>query len=251
MKLSDRVCIVTGGGRGIGRAYALRMAQAGARLVIADINEANGQAVARELQKEGAEALAVRTDVSDEQSTRDMARAAMDKFGRIDVLVNNAALFADLTLKPFTEISVEEWDGLMAVNVKGVWLCAKAVAPFMKEQKSGRIINISSGVWLSGRANYMHYVASKAAVVGITRALARELGRWNINTNCVAPGAVLTEIPRETSSPEHMAAIARAQCIRRTEVPGDLVGTIVFLASDESSFITGQTINVDGGTSFQ
>jgi 3-oxoacyl-[acyl-carrier protein] reductase len=251
MKLSDRVCIVTGGGRGIGRAYALRMAQAGARLVIADINEANGQAVANELQKEGAGALAIRTDVSDEQSTRDMARAAMDKFGRIDVLVNNAALFAELTLKPFTEISVEEWDGLMAVNVKGVWLCAKAVAPFMKEQKSGRIINISSGVWLSGRANYMHYVASKAAVVGITRALARELGRWNINTNCVAPGAVLTEIPRETSNPEHMAAIARAQCIRRTEVPGDLVGTILFLASDDSSFITGQTINVDGGTSFQ
>ena len=251
MKLSDRVCIVTGGGRGIGRAYALRMAQAGARLVIADINEANGQAVANELQKEGAEALAIRTDVSDEQSTRDMARTAMDKFGRIDVLVNNAALFAELTLKPFTEISVEEWDGLMAVNVKGVWLCAKAVAPFMKEQKSGRIINISSGVWLSGRANYMHYVASKAAVVGITRALARELGRWNINTNCVAPGAVLTEIPRETSNPEHMAAIARAQCIRRTEVPGDLVGTILFLASDDSSFITGQTINVDGGTSFQ
>jgi 3-oxoacyl-[acyl-carrier protein] reductase len=250
MRLKDKVCIVTGAGQGIGRAYAHRLAQEGAKVVIADINEGNGQAVAQEIQNKGGEALAIKTDVADELSSKAMAQATVDRYGHIDVLVNNAAMFATLKMRPFDEINVEEWDAVMAVNVRGVWLCCKAVVPFMKAQEKGKIINISSGVWMSGRRNYMHYVASKAAVVGITRALARELGKWNINANCVTPGAVLTEIPRETTSPEQMAALARTQCIKRTAVPEDLVGTILFLASDDSDFISGQIINVDGGANF-
>jgi 3-oxoacyl-[acyl-carrier protein] reductase len=163
------------------------------------------------------------------------------------VLVNNAAIFSTITMKPFWEITTDEWDGLQAVNVRGVWLAAKAVVPQMRRQGSGRIINISSGVIFMGRTHYLHYVASKGAVFAMTRAMARELGDFGITVNAITPGATYTEVPRATVTPEQREAMLRAMCIKRPEEPRDLVGTVVFLASDDAAFISGQTINVDGG----
>ena len=248
MKLEDRVAIVTGAGQGIGRAYALRLAQEGARVVVAELNEATGKAVAEEVHAAGGEGIFVRTDVADEASCEEMAAVTVRQFGRLDVLVNNAAVFSTITaMKPFWELTVAEWEQLMAVNVRGVWLASKAVVPQMRRQGSGRIINISSSVIFLGRPNYLHYVASKGAVFAMTRAMARELGDFGITVNTITPGATYTEIPRATVSPEQKTAMLGQQCIKRPEAPTDLVGTVVFLASDDAAFITGQTINVDGG----
>lgn len=250
MKLKDRVAVVTGAGQGIGRAYAHRLVQEGARVVVAELNEAKGKVVAEELHAAGGDGLFVRTDVADEASCQEMAAAAVRQFGQIDVLVNNAAVFSTITMKPFWELTVAEWDRLMAVNVRGVWLASKAVVPQMRRQGSGRIVNISSGVAFMGRPNYLHYVASKGAVISMTRAMARELGDFGITVNAITPGATYTEIPRATVTPEQKEAMLRVQCLKRPEEPKDLVGTVVFLASDDAAFITGQTINVDGGMNF-
>lgn len=249
MRLKDRVAIVTGAGQGIGRAYAHRLVQEGAKVVVAEIDEPKGKTVAEEIARRG-QVLFVRTDVADEASCEEMAAATVRHFGRIDILVNNAAIFSAIKMKPFWELSVAEWDQLMAVNVRGVWLASKAVVPQMRKQGSGRIINISSGVVFMGRPNYLHYVASKGAVISMTRAMARELGEFGITVNAITPGATYTEVPRETVTPEQKEAMVRMQCIKRPEEPGDLIGTVVFLASDDAAFITGQTINVDGGMNF-
>jgi 3-oxoacyl-[acyl-carrier protein] reductase len=245
MKAKDKVAIITGAGQGLGRAYALRLAQEGAKVVVAELNADQGKAVAQE-----AKGLFVRTNVADEASVQAMARQAVDAYGRIDILVNNAAIFSTLKMRPFWEIPLAEWDELMGVNVRGVWLAAKAVVPQMRKQRSGRIVNISSGVVWMGRPNYLHYVASKGAVISMTRAMARELGEFGINVNAITPGAVYTEIPRETVTPEQREAMIRAQSIKRAATPQDLEGTVVFLCSDDAAFITGQTINVDGGLIF-
>ena len=250
MRAKDKVAIITGAGQGIGRAYAHRFVQEGARVVVAELNESKGKAVAEELQSLDGQGIFVRTDVADEASCQEMAAAAVRQFGRIDILVNNAAVFSAIKMKPFWELSVAEWDQLMAVNVRGVWLASKAVVSQMRKQGSGRIINISSGVVFMGRPNYLHYVASKGAVITMTRAMARELGEFGITVNAITPGPTFTEIPRETVTPEQKEAMIRMQSIRRAEEPQDLVGTVVFLASDDSAFITGQTINVDGGMNF-
>jgi len=250
MRAKDKVAIITGAGQGIGRAYAHRFVQEGAKVVVAELNESKGKAVAEEIQSLGGQGIFVRTDVTDEASCQEMAAAAVRQFGRIDILVNNAAVFSTIKMKPFWELSVAEWDQLMAVNVRGVWLASKAVVSQMRKQGSGRIINISSGVVFMGRPNYLHYVASKGAVITMTRAMARELGEFGITVNAITPGPTFTEIPRETVTPEQKEAMIRMQSIRRAEEPQDLVGTVVFLASDDSAFITGQTINVDGGMNF-
>jgi len=247
MRLKDKVAIVTGAGQGIGRAYAHRLIAEGARVVVAELNEAKGKAVAEELLAKGGEGLFVRTDVADETSCDEMAAATLRRFGRIDILVNNAAVFSTIKMKRFWELSVGEWDQLMAVNVRGVWLASKAVIPQMQKQQFGRIINISSGVIFMGRQDYLHYVASKGAVFAMTRAMAKELGGSGINVNCITPGATYTEIPRETVTPEQRDAMLKMMCVRRPEEPKDLEGTVVFLASDDAAFISGQTINVDGG----
>jgi NAD(P)-dependent dehydrogenase (short-subunit alcohol dehydrogenase family) len=248
MKLNGKVAVVTGSARGIGRAIALRLAGEGARIVIADVLD--GAEVKNDIQRKGGEAIAVVTDVSGERSTQAMARAAVEQFGRIDVLVNNAGVFAKLGKKFFYEISAEEWDEVLGINLKGMFLCAKAVYPHMKEQGKGKIINISSSTFFQGVPYFLHYVASKGGIIGLTRALAREIGVDGIAVNAVAPGLTLSEVVQGNPMfpEEHLNASASSRCFKRNEVPEDLTGTILFLASDDSDFITGQTILVDGGS---
>jgi 3-oxoacyl-[acyl-carrier protein] reductase len=224
------------------------LAAEGAMVAVADRNVKGAQAVVEELGDE--HALAVEVDVADEASVDVMVTAVVERWARVDVLVNNASIFSSIKMKPFEEISVAEWDDLMAVNVKGAFLCARAVAPMMKGAGYGKIVNISSATIWIGRPNYLHYVTSKAALIGMTRAMSRELGPFNVTVNAVTPGATETEVPRETVTPEQSLHIVAGQAIKRREVPADLVGTVAFLSSGDSDFITGQTINVDGGAAF-
>lgn len=248
MRLRDKAVIVTGGGVGIGRVYCLGLAEEGAKIVVADVQAEAAKAVAAEIAREGGEALAVAVDVTAPEQTHAMAQGALDKFGRIDVLVNNAGLYTSIKKKSFAEISPAEWDQVMAVNLKGMFLCSRAVYPAMKKQGRGKIINISSGTIFSGTPFFLHYVTSKAGVIGFTRALARELGPEGIAVNAIAPGLTL-------SGPQQAGAITAAQLadrrsrrsFQRDQLPEDIVGTVIFLASADSDFITGQTINVDGG----
>ncbi|MCL6593962.1 MAG: 3-oxoacyl-ACP reductase FabG [Alicyclobacillus sp.] len=246
MRLLDKVAIVTGAAQGIGRVFARRLAAEGASVVIADINEEKAQAVAQELGGSSVDVWAVRVDVGSAESTRAMAQAVAARYGRIDILVNNAAVFSTIKMKPFYELSEEEWDALMRVNLKGVFLASRSVFPYMKE-RGGRIVNMSSATVLEGRPNYLHYVSSKAGVVGFTRAAARELGPFNITVNAIAPGPTYTEIPRETVTEAQKLHMLHAQAIKKLATPDDIAGALVFLCSDEASFITGQLLTVDGG----
>jgi 3-oxoacyl-[acyl-carrier protein] reductase len=246
------VAIVTGAGHGIGRAYARRLGVLGSSVVVADLDADATERVAAEITAAGGHALGIHVDVSDEAMVTRMAEETVRAFGRIDILINNAAIFLTVGMSrvAFDEIAVAEWDRMMSVNVRGTWLACKAVVPQMRRQAFGRIINISSGVVFMGRPHYLHYVASKGAVMAMTRAMARELGDFGINVNCITPGATYTEVPRETVTPEQRDAMVKLMCLKRPEVPKDLEGTVVFLASDDAAFITGQTINVDGGMNF-
>jgi 3-oxoacyl-[acyl-carrier protein] reductase len=250
MRLKDKVCIITGAGQGIGKYYANRLAAEGAKIVIAEYNEESGQVAVNEITATGNEACFIQTDVSDENSAINMAKKAVEKYGRIDVLINNAAIFASLGFKSYDQIPVDEWDRVMAVNLKGLWFCCKAVIPYMKEQKKGKIINTSSSAWDLGRAQYLHYVTSKAGVVGFTRGLAKEVGDWDINVNCVSYAGVVTEIERESYNTDAQEWVMNQQCIKRPGAPRELVGTIIFLASDDSDFISGQNIHPNGGFYF-
>jgi NAD(P)-dependent dehydrogenase (short-subunit alcohol dehydrogenase family) len=250
MRLADKVIIVTGGAMGIGRAYCLGLAKEGGRVVVADLREQETKKVASEIRGNGGEAMAVAVDVTSPEKTCAMAEAAVSAYGRIDVLVNNAGMYTGIKKRSFAEIPPEEWDKVMAVNLKGLFLCAQAVYPAMKRQGKGKIINISSGTIFSGTPFFVHYVTSKAGVIGFTRALARELGSDNIAVNAVTPGLTLSgPQQRDVLTAEQLADRRRRRCFQRDQFPEDLVGTIIFLASDDSNFITGQTINVDGGAS--
>jgi NAD(P)-dependent dehydrogenase (short-subunit alcohol dehydrogenase family) len=249
MRLKDRVAIVTGAARGIGQAYSLALAREGAKVVAADVLSC-AETVAK-VQDAGGEALRMTVDVAEARSTEAMAAQTVQRFGGIDILVNNAAVYGGLKLTPFEQIPEAEWDRVMAVNVKGIWLCCKAVLPTMKQQGQGKIINISSDTIWMGVPLFLHYVASKGAVFAFTRALARELSGTGINVNAITPGYTRTEAAQGLADPETVARIREwvldQQIIKRNEEPADLTGTVVFLASEDSDFITGQTINVNGG----
>jgi len=249
MRLEGKVAVITGGAAGIGFAYAKRFLAEGARVVVADI--ADPRPAVDKLDT-GGRALAVSTDVSDAASVRAMVAATLARFGRIDVLVNNAAVFATLKPQRFDEIPEAEWDRVMAVNVKGVWNCARAVAPAMRAQGGGRIVNVASAIVAKGTALLLHYVTSKGAVVAMTRALARELGPDRITVNAVAPGLILSDTVQ--ANPDltgfQAAAIMQARSLKREAFPDDVEGTVVFLASDDSAFMSGQTLIVDGGSVF-
>ena len=246
MRLTGKVAIVTGGARHIGAAYSKHLAAEGAAVVIADVLD--GGKVAEEIAAAGGKVIALKVDVSSEEDTARMAAEAVKAFGRIDILVNNAAIFIAIERKPFYEISAQEWDRISAVNIKGPFLCAKAVFPWMKEQKSGKIINISSSTAYWGTPNFLHYVASKAALIGMTRSLAREVGEFGICVNAIAPGLVEHE---GQNAPKALTELQlKERSIKRLQTPDDLMGTLVFLASSDSDFMTGQTIVVDGGSVF-
>jgi NAD(P)-dependent dehydrogenase (short-subunit alcohol dehydrogenase family) len=246
MRLGGKVAIVTGGARHIGAAYSRRLAAEGAAVVIADVLE--GEGVAKEITAAGGKAIALKVDVSREEDTTRMAAEAVQAFGRIDILVNNAAIFINIERHPFYEISVEEWDRVSAVNIKGPFLCAKAVFTQMRQQRSGKIINISSSTVFAGTPLFLHYVASKAALVGMTRALAREVGEYGICVNAIAPGLVQHE--GQTAPKEFTVFQLKARSLKRLETPEDLLGVLVYLASPDSDFVTGQTLLVDGGSIF-
>ncbi|MEE8348736.1 MAG: glucose 1-dehydrogenase [Acidobacteriota bacterium] len=242
-EFDGRVVVVTGGGLGLGEAFSRGFAKAGAQVVVADIADDAAQAVAKDIN-----GLAVHTDVSDEASTKAMAKTAHDKFGRIDILINNAALWtAILPMKAWDKIPVEEWDRVMAVNVKGYLLAARAVFPFMKENGWGRIVNLSSNTALHGVPGILHYVTSKSAAIGFTRALAREIGQEGITVNSITPGLTATEGVKSHYTDEMLESRVSVRSIHRQQQPSDLVGSVMFLASDQAEFITGQNLNIDGG----
>lgn len=248
MRLKDRVTIVTGGGLGIGKIYCRALAAEGARVVVADIAAEAAEEVADSIRREGEQAISVAVDVTSPESVEAMATQVVDRFGRIDVLVNNAAMYSTiLPKKHFTEISPDEWDRLMAVNTKGVFLCVKAVLPAMREQRAGKVINIASATAFSGAPGFLHYVASKAAVIGMTRALARELGPNNITATAIAPGLTSSDTSDGLVPNDDVQHQVQARALKRVEVPEDIVGTLVFLASSDSDFVNGQTLVVDGG----
>jgi 3-oxoacyl-[acyl-carrier protein] reductase len=250
--MEGRVCIVTGSGQGLGRAFALHFASLGAVSVIAEINAANCQSVAAEIIEAGGKALAIETDVADSGSVRAMAERTLAEYGRIDVLVNNAAILQSISRVPVDQISDQEWDKVIRVNVTGAFYCVRAVVPAMREAGWGRIINLSSDtVLLPPPLTYAHYITSKAALVGLTRELARELGPAGITVNAIMPGSTETEVEQSAKVRDNRANIVvPRQCIPRVEVAEDLVGAAAFLASDAAGFITGQSLPVNGGIAF-
>ena len=245
--LEGKVAIVTGGAQGIGHAIAKGLAAAGARIVVADLSRAD------EAAQEFEEGIGLTVDVADEAQVEGMAQEAIERCGRIDILVNNAGLYASLQMRPFTEIPVEEWRQVMDVNVLSMFLTMRAVVPRMREQgEGGRVVNISSGTPFRGVPFLLHYVTSKGAIVALTRALAKELGRDDILVNCVAPGFTMSDGVRE--HPEVIEALRQvsvsARTLQRDQVPEDVVGAVVFLCGPGATFVTGQTIVIDGGQYF-
>jgi NAD(P)-dependent dehydrogenase (short-subunit alcohol dehydrogenase family) len=252
-RLKDKVAIITGAAQGIGAAIAEGYAKEGAKVVIADILD--GNLIVKAIEKAGGEALFVNTDVTIQADCDALAKATADRFRAIDILVNNAAMYGNIVKKPFTEITTEEWNRVMQVNTSGPFHCTKAVFPLMKE-KGGRIINVSSSVVFEAPPSFPHYVASKGAVFAFTRCMAKELGEYDINVNSLAPGYTQSEGSknveknRATSGPTSEDITLQRRCIKKSSLPGYMVGTAIFLASDDSEFITGQLILVDGGSSF-
>jgi 3-oxoacyl-[acyl-carrier protein] reductase len=251
--LQEKVVIITGGGHGIGKAYGLAFGRAGANVIPADIDGAAAERVAAQIADEtGVASTGLRVDVSDEDSTKQMAQATLDQFGRVDVLVNNAAIFATIPMNRggIETIDPDEWDRMMAVNLKGVFFATRAVLPAMRAQKSGKIINIASGTVMGGSAGRIHYVTSKAGVIGFTRVLAREVGDDNIQVNCIAPGSTLSEENPTADIVRMREAAISGRALKRLQTPEDLVGAMLFLASPLADFMTGQTLAVDGGNNF-
>ena len=242
--LTDRTIVITGAATGIGQAFAIGCAAQGANVVVADMNAADETVAA--VEAAGGRAIAVRVDVADDASTRAMADAALKRFGRIDGLINNAAYFREVKLTPFEELDPAQWERIFAVNVKGVWQCCKAVMPALREAKGGSIVNIASVVAVAGQPGYLHYVATKGAVLAMTKGLAKECGPHKVRVNVIAPGFVITDATRNRPV-EWQQSFLKARAISREQRPEDLVGTALYLLSDLAGFVSGQTIVVDGG----
>jgi 3-oxoacyl-[acyl-carrier protein] reductase len=248
--VADRVVVVSGGGQGLGRAFALDLAEHGWHVGVADINEKKAQEVASQITANGGLALGVGVDVASEPSVEAAHDAVVNHLGPVVGLVNNAALFSTLKMGPFSDISFEDWEQVMRVNVGGAFLMTRVFTPDMSTAGYGKIVNISSATVFGGRAGYLHYVTSKAALVGMTRGLASELGPYGIRVNTIAPGSTATEVERATITAHDRQAMARATALRRVQVPTDLVGALRFALSPDSDFVTGQTLVVDGGLVF-
>jgi 3-oxoacyl-[acyl-carrier protein] reductase len=248
--LKDKVAIITGAGRGLGKVFALRFADEGAKLLLPDISPERAGAVAGEIKARGGEAYAMKTDISEEADTRNMAEEVMRIYGQVDILLNNAALYYGVERRRWDQWKVEDWDRMFEVNVRGTYLCCKAIGPLMQKAGKGKIINIASDVFkVAGAVNLLAYACSKAAVYAMTQTLARALGPDGINVNSIAPGFTATEASLgQESSSDAFDATVDIQALKRREEPEDLAGTAVFLASDDSDFITGQYIIVNGGS---
>jgi NAD(P)-dependent dehydrogenase (short-subunit alcohol dehydrogenase family) len=244
-ELKDKIVVITGAAGGLGKAFALAFAAAGAKVAICDRNIAGAKETAAEIPN----SIAIEVDVANENSTVQMVQTVFEHFGRIDILINNAAIYATINRKPFYEVTEKEWNQVMDVNLKGVWLCSKAVFPFMKNQNGGKIINISSATVMSGSPQWSHYVASKGGVIGLTRSMAKEVGDFNINVNTIAPGFTLTDASLNLMANANQYGVDRG-AIKRPSSAEDIVGTALYLASNASDFVTGQTIVVDGGKQF-
>lgn len=244
--LTDKTIVVTGAAQGIGAAYARRLVEEGSTVVLADLNRDGVEAAASTLGGPG-KAIACQLDVSDRASCEALAAHLSDTYGRVDGLINNAAIFSTITMKPFWEITDKEWDRLMAVNLRGPWQLVSALLPVLRESQTASIVNIGSDAVQLGRPGYLHYVASKGGVHGMTFSMARELGEFGIRVNTLSPGPVYTEVARDTVTPQQREAMLQAQALHRPAGPDDMVGLAAFLLSDDSSYLTGQTISVNAG----
>lgn len=249
--LQGRVVVVTGSGQGLGRAYARRAGRDGATVVVADLDEEKGSAVAGEVSEDGSTGVFLRVDVADPESVAALATSVAERFGAVHGLINNAAVFSTLRMRPFWEIPVAEWDRLMAVNLRGPFLVTSALLPALREGagdgRGASVVNVGSdAVWL-GRAGYLHYIASKGGVAGMTHAMAHELGDDGIRVNTISPGPTYTEVPRSTVSPAQRTAMQSVQALHRDADPDDMAGVVAFLLSDDSRWVTGQTLSVNGG----
>ncbi|MDA0240011.1 MAG: glucose 1-dehydrogenase [Proteobacteria bacterium] len=250
-RLEGKVAVVTGAAQGIGATYAKALAGEGAKVVLTDIDDCAPAAKQIEAEFQGAETLSLRTDVTSEAATQAMVDDTVARFGRLDILVNNAAMFGNITPGPFEDIPADNWDALMAVNVKGPFLCAKAAVPVMRKQKSGKIINIASGTLFKGAPNMLHYVTSKGAILAMTRSLSREVGEDGICVNTLAPGLTMSEnviANRDEQRAMGHDFVLNSRAFKREQMPEDLVGALLFLSSSDSDFMTGQCIVVDGGS---
>ncbi|GAB2703895.1 SDR family NAD(P)-dependent oxidoreductase [Nocardia thraciensis] len=237
--IDRKVVVVTGAAQGIGAGYARRLHEAGATVAAVDLSPA-----VRNLTHCASHHLA---DVADPDSCRALAAELDGRYGRVDGLINNAAIFSTLRMKPFWEIAPEEWDRLMAVNLKGPWLLTSTLLPLLRRSDAASIVNIGSDAVQLGRSGYLHYVASKGGVTGMTFSMSHELGEYGIRVNTLSPGPVYTEVARETVSPEQKDAMLAAQALHRTAGPDDMTSLALFLLSDDSGYVTGQTISVNGG----
>lgn len=246
--LDNQIAIVTGGAGDLGRSYCLGLAREGAKVAVADLSDPS--LVVSEITASGGTAIGVVVDVSDPDSVDRMTASTIEAFERIDLLVNNAAVFKTVTVGPFEDIQIEEWDRVMAVNVRGAWLCSRAVLPHMRDQGSGRILNISSNTVWKGVPGFLHYVTSKSALVGFSRALAREVGEYGITVNTIAPDYIPDQLLLD-KYPGHNEAVIAQRSLGRTQTPDDMVGMVVFLAGPGAAFVTGQSFLVNGGSHFQ
>jgi 3-oxoacyl-[acyl-carrier protein] reductase len=246
MRLKEKIAVITGGAQGIGRATALGMAREGAKLVIADLQGEKAQSVANEVEKSGAEAIGLAVDVASEASVKLMAKAAFERFGRVDILANIAGIYYPKA--SVTDLSEEDWDRTIDINLGSNFLCCRELVPSMRRQKSGRIISVASGIGHYGMRQFSHYAASKAAIMGFVKSLAREVAADGITVNAICPGSANTSMPRQHRSEEEVMARLRSTPLPHVLEPEDIAGSILFLASDAAAYITGQSYNINCGS---